>query len=888
MNLGIKIISCISAVCMALGSFGLATPVGAAEAAAEKMILATDEYKLFTGLGCIDADAFELYEDTDITRGQFVSILAAIMGFNKTDIQTDISFSDVEKTDSCYGAIAYLTSIGIDLQTNGYMFLPDKSINFNDAAMMVIEALGYGDLFALKYKNDKSKALLMLAELDADKGVSLKTNGALTADNALKLLKNAAFTEMLYPETVGENVAYTKNRSDKTLIGAYRGICKKSGIVTDNGITALNGKTSIKGKNIKIGDDVLSRKDFGEAYKLLGHHVDYYFINADEALLYASVDSLKEKTVTIDATSLQTDDPRYSLTNIVYRENGRTKTERVKTDADFIYNGEACNALTKDDISFLSGRIKLIDSDTDGSFEYVFIEEYEDFTITAISDNRIYINGGIISLDEYNEFFIFNADGSPADSGSINGKSVISVYKSKQKTVIEIVVSGSKITGTVEQLEHGSENGRDIYTVGGNGYTLSEAYEKNQKAGLQDAPAIVIGKCYDFGLNAYGEIVYAAESMTDKWRIAYCVGIGKEKERSIGGNVAASLIMPDNTYFKAFFAKKVKLNGGKAEDAKKLLESNCFFDGGNPIRQPVRIKLNGMGDICAVETPSNALGSEYGIDGECFSLDAYVPKNTFRRSQRTIDNYIFAADSIIFEDNHLNDGKHFETEDVTAATVSQMEAESVLYDVYLYDVDPSMTASVAVYSRRENIALTNVMTVTKVTNVLGDDGEYRKQLSGYIAGALRSYIEYKDGIIADDIKKGDVCKLTLEGTKLSDVTRIVSMSSDPNPFTSGTVIDAKWADVFGYLYAAAPNSVSVLAPPTYTYTKVIGNAMDTGNLRITVYDLNKKEVLPGTVADLQTNVIPDNNGNFTPDEHSTKIYIHRVYDIARDIVILKR
>ena len=139
------------------------------------------------------------------------------------------------------------------------------------------------------------------------------------------------------------------------------------------------------------------------------------------------------------------------------------------------------------------------------------------------------------------------------------------------------------------------------------------------------------------------------------------------------------------------------------------------------------------------------------------------------------------------------------------------------------------------------------------------------------------------------MKRGDVYKIAYAGEIISAAEKIISLADDPEPYASGTVVNQKWADIFGYVYSACSDSVTVLKPEGYTATpqKLIGTALKGGSVAL-VYDLTEDEVYVGSWEDMITSNVPDANGDITIDSHSTKVYIYRRWDYANGLIILKR
>lgn len=853
----------------------------------------TDKYEyspareVFKALNMTTDEIDKLDGDDYISRGQYAYVLAEIMGYGNdggTDGDSDIYG----------GAIAYLAELNVIAAENSKNFRPDDKLLFDDMIDPAIRALGYEQYAAALSKNISAGNLMAAKRIGILDGIS-DGGRYVSADTAFAFLKQAALASVLeYGYIYNNSVKYTNNDSS-TLLYTYTGISYVDGIMTDNGITSLTGGTEHNDNITVNGVKMHCDKTYKYAH-LIGMYTEAYYKNdTPKTLLYAAASDGDNKTVTVDAEQLDTDDGKFSAYNIVYTDGKRTQNIKLAPDADVIYNGAALTMYTASSVKIKQGSIRAATVDGNSKCSVLWINEYEDYVVNGTSEDTLYLRGRKMEKSDYGKLIVRIGSEVYDNFSFISPGSVVSVAVSHNNECAEVIASSNTVKGTV--LSRGENDyGTDVYEIDGVQYKLSESMLDEIASKIPGAELPEIGAFYYAKLNYENKIVMITRLYEDMWQTAYCVGVSKD-ESARKGNVKAFLVMSDGKKLTPYFAEKVKVNGDKKIDADEMTDgskkSYFFTSDGNPIRQPVHIKFNRDGNLSEIETPIECT-SEYGYDKKVFSKDAHLDGGAYRgKNQRSIGVYTLSADALVIEDPNKSKPDSYSTDKISVKTAASV-ADGQMNNCDIYDLDEKFAADILVYEDSE-VDLeesTTLFIIDKITNTLNGDDETVKKVYGYSSSSkvYISYTENKPGIISRNAKQGDICKIAATGSKLYALETILKLEDNPEPNVWGnSLVDSKWTNIFGYIYAADNTSITVVTPDSYTKTdkKIIGTSMNGGSQKVFIYDRKAKSVTLGTWQDISFVSIPDENGNINITAESPMVYIYRRYDRADGLVFVK-
>lgn len=838
----------------------------------------TYSYNLLKGLGATNEGIDTSNENATVTRAQYAYMLSKLMGYKDQPINEENPFKDVE--DGIYsGGIYYLRSMGIINGVSADKFDPDGYVSLEAAYVMSLRAMDYDDIINLKYGNNKNAIILMAKDAKIDEGVSVTNTNAITVGEACDILANTATKPVLYQVSFGDETEY--NRKSYSILSVYSDIVYAEGIMTNNGITTL-GDNPVSNGRVVIGGIELTNKSFMGAKDLLGKNVEFFFTKDKKELIYAQ--PFNNTIIQIDADDLV---PGSTTINNIsyYTESGKQKNESLMLTTKMIYNGFQHPYYTADDIKITDGMVTLIDNDNDGDFEVVCVDEYVDYEVTGATDKAVVTTDKAIEYEQYKNVYFFDENGNSITYDKVASGSTATVCESKDKNMLSIYFISNSINGILNKVAQ-DESGITTYQIGDKYYELTTSLENKIESGK--VLPLDIGTGYVCKLNIFGEIVSFEKIETSDWKDAYCVGLAHPNKSGIDSKVQVNLVMLGGSVFKPYLSNKILFNG-ESKKATELVGSSYFEDvSGTPLRQPVKVKINNNGEITAMQVPEDKTMTTYGVDFGVFSYDKYLASGHYRgnNNYKTINNHVLTSKTIIVEDPHYKvDGEEGETEGVVFYTMDLFPIEVTLNDIRFYDLDEGLRPGVMVYKSKNITIQGTPFLVDSVISVLNEEGDKIKRITGYSNGAFLTYDEIEQGVIPTNIKRGDVCKIALDGTKLAVIERVMSLK-DRKPYADTTVINAKTCYVYSYLYSVTDTSLVVTAPESYTDSKLIGSSM--GAAKIIVYDLTADKMYLGTAKDLYTDFVPDSQGEYSVTDASTMVFIHRSYDRAGDIIVVKK
>lgn len=457
-----------------------------------------DKRELFENLDI----PIEGYEDEYVTRAQMADVVAHLYDVYDMYNPQHSYFSDVEENNLYYKSINFLYDLGIINGVGNGEFKPDDVIMPEQAAVIIVKALGYD--IAVKDGAYLPKAY----ELKAFKGISLDSNGIRVKD-LVEILYN-----MLEIPVMEINFSNGYSVSDELFSDAALGIYKIEGVVSDNGVISFEGDTKREGHVVVDG---LSIEATGFE-SLLGNEVECWFRIVDDSPVCVYAGKI-ETDDTCYIESYNIDD--YKDFTYTYTENEfstKEKRARIENNYILIYNGYVFDPSYGSAIPYMipqEGDVTLVDSDSNGIYDVVIINNYK----TALV-SRVDIDNEIIYLSDNDQcdlsdviYSIKDIDGSEIELNSIKKDDCVMVAKSMGGENYNIVCSSQTFTGTVSSMTD------DYYTISDVDYRVSYSAELDIK----------LSESYTFTINAKGYL-FKAVSDSQTQNFVYLDGVFIDNE----------------------------------------------------------------------------------------------------------------------------------------------------------------------------------------------------------------------------------------------------------------------------------------------------------------------------------------------------------------------
>ena len=873
------------------------TPI--AEAPVE--LLDTAEYHALYAMGFLGDEMADVAKDTLVTRAQFTGWLFKLGGYTLTEYNTpEIPFIDVSLATPYYNEICTMCEMGIVNGTEPERFSPDSHVTYAQACKLIVDVLGYRNYAEIKYGKELESYAMMAGELDIDDGVkNVKWNTELTAENAVQMLYNAGMTEVLAFSGTDANGNIKYDTDGTTLFAKGNNIYSAKGTLQSSGICSVIGEEPRDGISVIDGINFECDEDFSD---LVGCKVDYFYRDdkVSQTLLWAAADTRFSNVLVLDAKDLVASSPDYTLTNVVYYEaDGDTESAKINQMADVIYNNSRCGIPKIEDIRPATGSMRLIDNDDDEIYDVIIVNEYKNMFVRQTSTDAHHLIGKYsqtIDLDKY-ENVVIKKDGENIEPKDIGNNVLISYIENKEKTRIHIYVQTEKKKDTIKTMR--VSRGRKVYGVGDAEYRLSATYQKVLDNADVYAISPVIGKEYTFYFDMDGEIAEIQEA-TAGAQYALLMSV-RQAEPDEEADVYARLLLTDGSKVSGAIEKKVTVNGTKKTASEFLADTRLNNEYGEFKVQIVKVIFNAEGLLSSFDFANDIRGDKdnypYSFDSENFSLD-YSDKSSTIRSQDGYvlcnNRYMIKNDTVVFV--KWNDGEGTEPYEVKSRSM----ITTGTYYKELYDIADDMTVG-AVYreglNRKSYWMGAGSMLVDEIDYIYENDQEV-KRVSGYMNGTYISVHEYEPGVFPDDLKRGDLIRISHQNSKATRIvyemhaedfaSKQVKVLTD----TNGTIpsYNAERASCFTQLYNVSSYGITIFTPSNWQ--GVCGEIMTAGKstgskLGVTVYDLKNDEMYIGSEYDVFQVYAPDKIGNLPQHEDNVMLYVRLRYMTALEIILVR-
>ena len=390
------------------------------------------------------------------------------------------------------------------------MYYPDEKIAVNDVIAVLVRSLGY-DVYA---EGGSASVYVALGhQLGITDGVLIREGGIATRGQIYSLIANSLEIPVMETDYSPSGATWHQNEN-KNLLNIYMGIEKTEGILTatelcvaDDADAPESGFVRIDGISYECGKNL-------EGY--LGQSCEVYYSQNRETGKRRLVSFVPEGAgiVELDAKKIE----GFDKSSMVYTYAGEKKDIRYKLTDDrttVVYNG---SIIRNDVFRHLvpgSGSVRLVDNNTDGYYEYVFIEEYYNLVADKYNASRNILYGrddlpgsigeNFISLESFDKIIIRTPNRNEMKLTDIAPGSVVSIRASADGSVVFLLVSSANVSGKIQEISYESDIPQ--ITVDGVKYGFATDSRVN-------TDYITAGRNVVYYLDYYGDIVYAGSALT--------------------------------------------------------------------------------------------------------------------------------------------------------------------------------------------------------------------------------------------------------------------------------------------------------------------------------------------------------------------------------------
>ena len=674
--------------------------------------------------------------DKNITRAEFTKIMIGILGHNDAaKAYVGTKFSDVGQDHWANGYISMASELGIIAGYGNGMFGPNDNITMHQCITILVSALGYKGM--AEAKGGYPKGYINIAnDNNILKGLNTRDTSA-TRAQAAKLIYNALEVPFAEIQNFKANGQHVVEKGDVTILSCM-GYYKTEGYVTDVfGINTSNDDDLLKKDEVKI-NEIRFKTVMNDCSPFILKKVDLWYKEDeyDNNVIYHMEEKAGTEDVVIDADDI---DESTTLNKIIYMsEKSKRKTIDLPQNLAIVYNGQLVGTRDYSDklLKPLNGNVKLIDLDRNGEYEYALVNEYVNYVVETISNNKIFdLFSDYVNLDEDDDVTSsIYFENESVSIESIKQYDILSVSKSLDGKNVKIEICRDTVSGTIE-MEATDQDGEIYFTIDGTEYKLADNYKKAYISNNGKLKKLKQGDSGIFYLDSSKKIAYSKETeIKEKAAYGYIIDIALKKNLSQTGEVK---IMTANNEFENFeFAKQItfgRMQGGtyvkekvSAEKIYKKIKPEYDVE-----MQVVKYTLDNEGKIKGFYL------ADTNPNSDNFSLD--VERNKYYYANNVLDNkYILNTNTVWLDIPESG----LYTDLFSAGYAVNYLKPNTTYTIELYEVHNNVAelalcksnmARLLTYSTKVIVDKVNspIMFVDKVTGCQVD-GEWRTCINGWV------------------------------------------------------------------------------------------------------------------------------------------------------------
>jgi len=756
-----RIISILLCAMMIFGSFSV---VAAEDAAVDTEIAEVEqEVKInpdFAAMRAIGVFSSDLVSGATLTRRQLAETFVNIIIPDQADdeyIATAVYFDDIIESDF---DINLVYEMGIMGGAGDNKFLPDKEVTYAEFIKALVNFLGY-KLQAENYGGFPTGYQIMAINFGFSKYGPADINMLCTTDMVAAILReamNVPVNHILYRTGEGDPVFL---KQDVNYLELYTKTYVDEGIITGTYVEDMYTQNGTGYFDVRIDNEPFVLSDVVlYLNEMLGNKITYFYkydrYNNKE-VIYAEqlpIDILELSRMQIDDKNTTTDRIYY------FNENGKQKKIDI-SKASIFYNGKLCVSYDVNDINpfaneNIDGYIRCVNIDGKEGAEYVFIEAFNTYTVSAVENGEI-VNEFqpeiVFTTDEFdeNEIILKNVIGEMIRASEIKKGNVLNVFRNQAGRVVKAILTVDSYLGTIDKIERSDD---EIVSITVNGFTFKPAANLLYN---NEYNALKAGKKVQITFNHLGDIadviVDAFDSNTYYGYIVDAAHVG-----AIDGVVHIRMLTAKNTMDAIPLKETVILNKTQKKTAEQILDML-----GAPVeRQVCQYVLNNNGEICELMFVDETLNPETDDGFYKFDNSLWSSEGTYYvASEYSFWGKLLLKPSLVLfivpeESQRYNEDMYMATD------VSFLKSESQESDYFPKDkTNIEKTLGFAdVFSAFGHTAGSPVATVAtieigsenyisryqeKVPLVLTDktteyiDGEYKHTITGYVGTTLSTY-----------------------------------------------------------------------------------------------------------------------------------------------------
>ncbi|MBQ7951050.1 MAG: S-layer homology domain-containing protein [Clostridia bacterium] len=773
-----KVLSLVLAIAMLLSVPTFAYNDVAADANYAEAVTALSALNIFTG-----------YEDGSfkpegkITRAEYAAIVCRVNNMEHAAKANKVGgiFTDVAADHWASGYIATAAQAGIVNGMGDGTFKPEAEVTYEQAVKMLVAALGYEP--KAQTMGGYPTGYMMIANQESITVGTTNTVGGASRGTVAQLTYNALTVPLMAQYTWGTTEEIGVNKAESLLWTKLNAI---KADVTFTDISLKKNETDVKVEYSRADLDVVSQNNWQKIceFNAEGDNYDkkYPFSVKINGVDLSGLQGLKVTTI-IDVSDVNQHKlvcvtPRAGknievvvnpklLANPVngeyaeyYKTNDDEKVSKLKlaTDDSGTVTVKAYVNLEVGDYSkdIKAGgntndvAYRYVDTDNDGDFDTVFVDEEQVFIVGSVntSNGKIFRDTSAtagatykqasITLDANDvtlDWSITDTEGTAMELADIEEGAIVAIRTSTKDsgTFHEIIVSNETAEGTImEKYDDKTKVGNvpfTKYTVGEDVYTLLDEAMTAPELGDE-----IVAKVYGDKIVAYE----VSEGIKN-----YGLIIAKDDEK----------VYEEDVYQVQMLTQKGEVVSIKlAEKVNEVTMNKATFQADFTKGALIAYALNKDGELKSYDVTAPATGKNGNVVSAGTKFDGNT-KGAFKASSERLDSYYITENTVVF-----TTGKEIKTTTVGLGSIEFFN-EDTPYNYSIIADSNKEAKAVVLFNAQNAIDYTNKPFVIVKVSTITVAGDKRTKLTGYVAGEEASITladTMADTLTASMFEVGDI------------------------------------------------------------------------------------------------------------------------------------
>lgn len=775
-------------------------------------------------------DAETIQPDQQVTKAAFVQNVVELLNMSEVECKTSY-YHDVSSDHWAFSSVGIMTELGVISGNGNKYFYPDKYITRDEAATIVVTALGYG-VYANNMGGYPTGYIKVANELELFDNC-MSGNQMLTLSDAIIMLRNTLDANIA-KANVGKN-DFTFVKSEETVLRYYHSKYYGKGTLTGcDGVTFEAGGTLKEGTVLIDGIEYTT--ELTDILNDIGTKVEFLYAaeeidSEDRELIWIkSLESNQVMELRKDE-DCEFDSEKYIF---YYRdENDKEKKLNISEGIIVIYNGAITNRKVADIFNLDKYDVRFIKSKGGSEYDIAIVWEYKNLVVGRVDfyDQVIFdkIDAGK-SLDIYDSREKILIQGGLSVE-QIEDGDVLSYYESEDKSILKIDISKNTVDVTAKWIR--DDDGvktlitdNEEYVFYDNEADTNVLFNEEIKLYLDKNGFIAdIGRVKAEGIPAY---------------------LVKAKYNEFDDSLTLTTLDYDGNMVQRKAVKKVRLDGERTE----LEIVYSMFTADRVTKQQVLIlKVNENNEITDIDTLT--VGA---LETEDTTLRCYEKSYTgqYKHHGRLVPKYLISQSSIIFSvPSVVSDDEN----DYQVKSKSDMSNDQ-FYTFDIYGYSPEMTGYEEILVIKDkNWGISSgsenkiYVLVDKITQVVNEYGEAVEQVTFARKGNILNVMTVPEFSLLDlGVKSGDLVQFEMGmngAIKNADIK--YSYGSDERPINTAYNAEPGLRVVYAHEKAGRTLRIGHDSPADFD------EAFEVYDSDVVIYDpYGEEKIRKGSLWDIRT------------------------------------